>query len=617
MNQKASQTRLLVRHFYARFLYNDFISPNGEAQATVPMLLGFLAVPGILMLVGLVFAYSSPFMSPSERLLVSLKHKYFFIALSMIVTALAATLQWDALGLDERDVANLGPLPIRAATLVRAKTLALLLFASTFAVALNAVPTLGFPAAWMSLVPIGFARAAKLSAAHAAVTLAAAAFGFFAVLALRSLVLLVSGPRLFRRVSVGLQFLLVLGLVTAFFLVPVGSAGVARAVERDTVAARLSPPVWFLGAYEAVTARGLLDDEQLMARTKWSFWQGLPKPIQDRLDPRAYDRLIAAEELRTRRKYGVLQPALDRHASLALAAFLLVTVAAVSLYALALARHAGRLRESLVIVAPRPGPVRRLAAAAVATFVARHPLTRAAFSFTTKALARSGRHRLYLAGYLALGLAMAAMSVPALMRGDDAAVEAILPLQAVLSFFLLAGARAVVPVPAELRSNWVFQVSWTGHFGRYLAGVRRAFAFTLAMPLLLALLPVHAVWLGLPVALSHLAVGWLSSLVLIELLFVGCRKLPFTCSYAPKGTFKYAWPGYVAAFVIYAYGLAALERAALASARGAWVLPAALTAVLLALWASRAWRLRRPPEVVFEELPDPAAVALGLQGLGG
>jgi len=613
MEESVRPTRILVRHFYSRFLYNDFISPNGEAQATVPMLLGFLAVPGLLMLVGLFLAYSSPFLSPSERILLSLRHKYFFIALSMIVTALATTLQWDALSLDARDLANLGPLPVGAGTLVRAKTLALLLFVATFASALNAIPTFGFPTAWMSLVPIGPVRALRLCAVHALVTLAAAAFGFFAVLALRSLVLVAGGPRLFRRLSVGLQFVLVLGLVTAFFLVPVGAAGVRRALEEDRWAARLSPPVWFVGAYEALTARGLLEDPQLMARTKWSFWQGLPKPIQDRLDPKAYDRLIAVEELRSRRQYDVLRPALDRLAALALGAFLCVMLGAVSLYALAHVRHAGRLRESLVPAAPGRGPLRRLAGAVVGVIVARHPLTRAGFSFTTQTLARSGRHRLYLAGYLALGLALAAMSVaPALMRNDQGMVEGVLLLQAVLSFFLLAGARAVVPVPAELPSNWLFQVSWTGNFRRYLAGVRRAFAFGLAFPLLLALVPVHAVWLGWPVAVAHLAFGWLSALVLIELLFVGCRKLPFTCTYVAKGTFKYTWPAYVAAFAVYAYGLSALERRALASPAGPWILAGSMALLLLALWIHRAWRLRRPTEVLFDELPEPAAVALGL-----
>jgi len=610
-------TRLLVRHFYARFLYNDFISPNGEAQATVPVLLGFLAVPGMLMSLGAIFAYSSPLMAPSERLLVALGHKYQFIALSMIVTALATTLQWDALGLDARDLANLGPLPIAPGILVGAKSLALLLFVSTFALALNAIPTLAFPAAWMSLVPIGFMRALSLSAAHALVTLAAAAFGFSVILVLRSLVLLVGGPRLFRRVSAVLQFLLVLSLLTAFFLVPAGAMGLRRSLDGDTLAARLSPPTWFLGVYERLTSRGLLADPQLLAETKWSFWRDLPSRMRDRLEHRGFETMISRSEARARRRYELLQPALDRMAWLALVAFLTVTLAAVSLYSLALARHSGRLRESLVPSAPRQGLLRRFASAVVAALIARHPVTRAGFSFSAQVLARSGRHRLYLAGYLAFGLAVAGIAVaPMLMRvpadGERVPVAELLPLQHVLAFFLLVGARAVTAVPAELRSNWLFQASWTGNLSRYLAGVRRAVAFGLALPLLLALLPVHAAWLGWVPALWHLTVGWLAALVLVELLFAGCRKLPFTCTYVAKGTFKYAWPGYVAAFVTYAYGMARIERLALASPRGPWWLAASLVALLLALWVSRAMRLRQPPEVVFDEMPEPAAVALGL-----
>ncbi|RPJ64391.1 MAG: hypothetical protein EHM24_23020 [Acidobacteria bacterium] len=615
MSEAPGPTRLLVRHFYARFLYNDFISPKGEAQATTGMLLGFLAVPGLLAVAGMVFAYSSPFMPPSERLLVSLSHKYQFIAVSMIVTALATTLQWDALALDARDLANLGPLPIGPAALVRAKALALLLFVSMFAVALNLIPSLGFPAVWMSLVPIGLTRALRLSAAHAVVTLGAAAFGFLTVLALRSLVLLIGGPRLFRRLSVILQFLLVLSLLTAFFLVPLGAHGVRRALEGDTLAARLSPPTWFVAAYERLTTQGLLNDPQLLARTKWSFWRGLPSRMQDRLDQRGFESVISRSEARARRQYDALQPAVNRLSALALFALLAVAFAAVFLYGLAHVRHSGRLREALVPITPRAGPLRRLASAAAGALIARHPITRAGFSFTAQTLARSGRHRLYLAGYLAAGLAIAAISVaPSLMRGPGQASPdaSILALQGVLAFFLLVGARAVTAVPAELRSNWIFQASWTGNFGRYLAGARRALAFGLALPLLLTLVPLHVAWLGWVPALWHLAVGWLAALVLIELLFLGCRKLPFTCTYVAKGTFKYAWPAYVAAFIIYAYGLARIERIALASPGGPSWLAASLAAVLLALWVSRTIRLRQPPEVVFDEMPEPAALALGL-----
>ncbi len=105
-------TRLLTRLFCRRFLDNDLMAPSGEFEANIAVLVALLAVPGFFTLAWLLFTYSGPFMTPSERLLVALDHKYQFMACSMIVTALGATLEWDALSMDSRDVAILGPLPV-------------------------------------------------------------------------------------------------------------------------------------------------------------------------------------------------------------------------------------------------------------------------------------------------------------------------------------------------------------------------------------------------------------------------------------------------------------------------------------------------------------------------
>ena len=61
---------------------------------------------------------------------------------SMLVMALAAVAEWDALVLDARDTAVLGPLPIPRAVIVRAKFAATALFASAVVLAWNLFPTL-------------------------------------------------------------------------------------------------------------------------------------------------------------------------------------------------------------------------------------------------------------------------------------------------------------------------------------------------------------------------------------------------------------------------------------------------------------------------------------------
>ncbi len=607
-------TPVLTRHFFDRFLYNDLLSPNGDSPANLAFVLAALAVPGLWLSLGLIFSYSSPFIAPSERLLMALHHKYQFVAVSMIVMALVATLQWDALGLDARDLANFGPLPVAPRDLLRAKAIALLMLLAAFAAALNAIPSLAFPAAYLSLVPIGLARAAWLSAVHLLVTTLAAAFGFGVILALRSALLAAAGPRLFRRLSTLVQFVAVLALVTLLFLVPAGASRVLPALERPTLATQASPPLWFVGAYERLTAPGLLGDPRLLAHTRWNLWMKTRKRLSP--DSPVLDEILFRPEDEARARYQRLLPALWHLGWLALAGSLLVWGLAVPLFLLSHRRHAARLREAMAVNAGRRSGIRRALAGAAGALLAREPVTRAGFFFTLEALARSGPHRLYVAGYLALGVALASVAaVPAMASTSPASpnlASSLLAVQMTLVFCASAGLRAVVDVPAQLKSNWVFRVCWTGDLVRYLGGVRRAAVAGVVVPLVVVLMPLHALWWGPSLALRHALVGLLASLVLVDAAFLGCRKLPFTCSYAAKGTLKFLWPAYLVAFLASTYLLAAVERPALTDDAALLRLAAGLVAVLGVLRLSARWRLRKEPEVLFEEAADPAAVALGL-----
>jgi len=67
--------------------------------------------------------------------------RVLFVSASMLVMALMAVVQWDALTLDARDTAVLGILPIPKAVIVRSKLLSVMLLASGTCVAWNLAPT--------------------------------------------------------------------------------------------------------------------------------------------------------------------------------------------------------------------------------------------------------------------------------------------------------------------------------------------------------------------------------------------------------------------------------------------------------------------------------------------
>jgi hypothetical protein len=303
-------------------------------------------------------------------------------------------------------------------------------------------------------------------------------------------------------------------------------------------------------------------------------------------------------------------------ASLALVAGLPI---AALLYFVGHMRHASLLRP---VAATPPRGARTLRGALgwlARRAVVRDPIAQASFFFTLQTLARSARHRLYLAGYFLVGCVLTYTAVMSLAATRTTAAGGpagdTLAIQFVLSFFLIVGIRVAFTFPAELRSNWMFRLTAGGEVDvtRYLAGVRRAVTACFVLPFFVALAPIHAVLWGSRVAALHFVCGLLWALVLAEVLLLGSRKLPFACPHvAGSANVKVFGAVYFVGFVAYAYGFASLERLALGSTARAAILIAVLMVTLVCLGIYRGRLLSRRPGFVFDELSDPAVVTLGL-----
>src|SRR5437762_208536 len=114
--------RLLRDHFLRRFLDNDLISPNTDRHEVLVLLAASLAVPGLVitvLLLGQKYVIGIP--TPALTSIASLDDKFLYISASMLIMALMAAVQWDALALDERDAAILGSLPLEAREIGRVK----------------------------------------------------------------------------------------------------------------------------------------------------------------------------------------------------------------------------------------------------------------------------------------------------------------------------------------------------------------------------------------------------------------------------------------------------------------------------------------------------------------
>ncbi len=607
-----SQVRLLARHFFWRFFDNDLVSPEADAHEAASLTVAFLATPGILVSALLFLKYGNPWLAPPERLDLSLADKLQFISWSMLVMALAAVVVWDALALDARDYAILGPLPIKRRTLLGGKLLAVALFVCVFALAVNAVPLVLYPMAFLSSSKLSFGVGFWVMVGYAVACLGAALFGFFAVLAVRSLLLNLCGPRLFPRVTLPAQFLMALGVLTGF------SSVSAEALRQGGARLYFWPPMWFLGLYETVTNRGIMATLSPEVQGLYGL-AGLganagahPHTVYSPVSPGAV--------VRAGRQYVELWPEFRQLALVAGVALGICAVLAVLLYFAGHSRHTGDLRQAAARQPSGGGVLRRAFASVARRAIVRDPIAQASFFFTLQTLGRSARHRLYLAGYFLVGCVISYTAVVSLATRRGAAVAGgpsagALAIQPVLAFFLIVGLRVVLTIPAELRANWTFRLAAGGQVDvrRYLAGVRRAIAIGVVLPFFAALLPVHAVSLGPRVAALHFACGLLWALVLAEALLLGFAKLPFTCPHVSgKANLKVFGAVYLAAFVLYAYGFAQVERLALQTSDGFAALAATLLVLLAGLALYRRRVLSRRAGFVFEESPEPAVVTLGL-----
>jgi hypothetical protein len=599
---------LLTRHFLRRFADNDLISPHADRHEVLTAVVTGFITSGLFISVFLSVKFLfDAFQTPGRTSILVLDDRMFFLTCSMTLMALVAVAQWDALSLDARDASILGLLPVSRGVLVRAKFVALVIFASAFDLGVSIIPSFVHPALMAAKLEIGISGALRLMIAQAAANLAAGAFGFVAVLALRDVIRALLGHERFRRVSALLQASLVLVLVTFFLLAPGLSSRVAWVMEGlrphplGPAFARLTPPLWFLGLQERLAA-DVID----------RLPRGDVPPTIQRIEDEATERY---RRLRPRfvELSGVALSALASTAMLAVAAFLWNSR---KLPAPAMARRSTRgtrVRQALRLERPLHTAARLLGG--------RHPTARAGVLFTLRALWRSPSHRVTLMASAAVGVAAGAVMLSGVELRRSAAAASVesnvFAVQAMLIVAVLFGFRHALRVPAELRANWSLQLAWPGDERHYLTGVRRAAFVGLGLPLLVILVPLHVLTLGPHLAAVHFLFGALVTLAGLELTMLGLRKPPFASNYATVANLKAVAPLIAPVVFGVVYGLARLERLALRDARGIAMLLGGFTLLwggLRVLAARQRQRQRAAGEPVeWDELP-PAMQRIDLNG---
>jgi hypothetical protein len=193
------------------------------------------------------------------------------------------------------------------------------------------------------------------------------------------------------------------------------------------------------------------------------------------------------------------------------------------------------------------------------------------------------------------------------VRNEPLALEtpsvALLSVPLVFYFFILFGMRALFGIPIEIRANWVFRFhAPDDRRDAAMAGARLALLLAVVAPIAIAAgLLGTAMW-GPETGVIHLGFTAALGMLLMDVLLIGLRKIPFTCTYYPgRSRAPTLWPFFVVAFVLYAYVMAGIETAAMTSRLLLGPVLAGIAAVIAGLAHLRRLNLQRPPGLVYEE----------------
>lgn len=571
---------LLTRLFLRQFLENDLTSPDGDRAQLLAIVGASVVSLTLFISMFMSSAYAMSVLMPGHAAVLTLSDKFFYIALAMLVTALVAAAQWDALAIDQRDAAILQPLPVRPGTLRLAKLTAVAMLGAGVALAVNIFPTLVFP--WMLAFAVPQMHAWQvfwMSGVHAAITVTAAVFGYLVVIGLRESASALLGAKLFARVSPWMQTTTIVVLGSAVLMLPVASS---RVGQRGLVDWRANtPPMAFVGVYEVVT-HGFLAD---LPRNR------MTKPQLDR------DRFFSAIYAERRPMF----PALARRAEL-------LVVAVVAVVAVATAINALRMPVPSV-AGPRRRRRSRVLDALPRLLFPRRSAARAGFDFALATVWRNKTHRLTLACAAAIGLAAMLVSLSGVDLSGETVSARLLVIQPLLYGALLVGFRHLIRVPAELRANWAIQVAWRGQVRPFATGAQAAGLLTLALPALaLTVIPVAMVG-GVGLAAAHAAIGLVGAAIVLEALMLTYDKVPFTCTYTPAESVRAIAPIYALTFILGASFFARLELAMLTG--DYWIKGLAGLFILLAALRIGAIFRPRSGQIEFNEGP-PGLPQLGL-----
>lgn len=557
---------ILVRHFLLRMFHNDILKFENQRRESIILMLTFLVAAGGIVAGIILMPYLRVipgFTSETVWL-----EKTFFLAICMAFTGIISVINWDNMFLDEKDYLYLSVLPFKTNTLYTAKFVSLLLFVAIISLAVHLLAVFVFSfflGEMFNVNPFDNTSMLQMGAIHLITGFLGNLFVFLLVASIQSILMLLLDASKFKKVSIVVQTLLIIVFVSVFIWYPQMMNALPGMKERLDSFVYYFPPLWFAGLYEQMTGN--------------------------------YDQLF--------KEYFYIAP-------IAITLLLDIYVLCIPLSFRKFAHPTSGKR-----VTSRDSRLRRRLTAFLDKRLLPDPIQKAIFYFSLRTLQRSRKHKLQLTIYSTLPLGFAITETVYLwMSKGEAYFQELQPfliaVPLVFYLFIAVGFRMVVMHPICTEANWIFRVAEGDYPTHYMRGMKKAFFIIGILPYFIFFTALYWLWWGPVPALLHSMFCAVNAFLLIELFFVGYKKIPFASAYVPgKFRLKNAWPLYLAAAGLFVFFFTWL---------GQFMLKYPLaylffySAVATDLYWLRWFRYKRNRDFrfVFDEEPEPAMMGLGL-----
>ena len=562
---QTKQFLILTRHFFLRLFINDIVFFEESMQQKVIAIIAILAIFSGHLSKALLTKYLW-----FRDMNTSWVEKCHFLLFAMLVISFISILEWDLIFPDSRDFANLVPLPLRVRTMFLSKFTSFFLFVCLFALAVASISTFVF---WIHLPKWQsptLVYSLRFVLTHIVTVFAACISISFVFALLIGILMTVLGHRIFNLVSVYIRSILMIALVflISFFLfelikIPQLFPSLPALKQNNSLFLYLFPPMWFVGLYETLLGN---NDPLFQALAKWA----VPAVI------------------------------------LPLIAFFLIS-------AIGYRKYLGKMREvkrgKMHLNRMRQGIKESINA-----LFLKNPIQRAVFYFFGNTIKKSNLHRMRLASYMvvAVGIVLILLAAKRTALGNfDNFDMTVLSIPFVLSFFLVLGIRATSQIPVAIEANWIFRLGEIADKKHYLIGFKKGIIFFAILPLFVVLFIFYSFLWGLIIAAIFCLYGFAVSVLLVEIVFINHRKIPFACTYLPgKGKLHIFWIVYLISLISYVSIMSSMAYKLLLNPAGLIYFFAVVVFLFILIRLVQNRVFLQDAFIIYEEEPEPVLLTL-------